>query len=82
MTKMNLSNFGTHILVSEGCGECGKVTLRIPHQLLADMLKNCERSNDRDILICKLKNMEKSMNLSACLDREKIWDLVEDIAFK
>lgn len=61
----------------DGCGHCGKVTLWISYQLLADMLKNCPESCERDTLIRTLKKMNKSRDLQACLNREKIWDLVD-----
>lgn len=65
------------VIAFEDCN-CGKVVIRISHQLLADMLKNCEKSYDRDVLIRFLRDMEKSDNLKAWLDREKIWDLLEE----
>lgn len=64
-------------VIKEGCKNCGKITIRIPHQLLADMLKNCKQSDDRDMFIRQLRKIDKSQNLSACLEREGIWDLVE-----
>lgn len=65
------------MMAFEGCNSCGMVSLRIPHKLLADMLKNCEESYERDKLIDILSKMKKSVNLSACLDSENIWDLIK-----
>ena len=65
------------IVAFEGCGNCGMVSLRIPHKLLADMLKNCEESYERDKLIDVLRKMRKSANLSACLDSEHILSLID-----
>ena len=61
----------------DGCGVCGKVTLWISYQLLDDMLKNCPTSCERDMLLRTLKKMKKSDDLQKCLDREKVWDLVD-----
>ena len=66
------------VFAYEGCGNCGNISLRIPHQLLADMLKNCKQSYDRDELIKRLWKIQKSNDLSACLNREGIWKLLDE----
>lgn len=75
---MNYSDFGTDIFVSENCNTCGRVVLRIPHELFVDMLKNCPRSYNRDVLIRKLKDIPKSLNLEAAIEREKIFEMLEE----
>lgn len=74
---MNLDDYGTRIMAFDKCGNCGLITLRVPYQLLVDMLKNCKKSLDRDELIRHLKYIRKSDNLKECLNREKIWDLLD-----
>ena len=68
---MDFSDYGTNFLIHD-CGDCGYVTIRIPHQLLADMLKNCKESANKSMFLNNLSKIKKSFNLDACLKREKI----------
>lgn len=64
------------IWVKEGCKTCQKITIRIPHLLLVDMLKNCEQSGLRDLLIQKLKDGDISDQLRNTLKVNHIWDKI------
>lgn len=62
------------IWINEGCKTCGKITLRIPHLLLIDMLKNCEQSVLRDMLIMRLQEDDVSEQLRHSLEANHIFD--------
>lgn len=64
------------IIVYEGCKVCNKITIRIPHTLLRDMLVNCEPSAERDILITKLKEADISDSLKDMLEQNHIFEKV------
>lgn len=64
------------IMVYEGCTVCNRITIRIPHTLLRDMLINCEQSAERDILITKLKEAHISDNLKDMLEKNHIFEKI------